>query len=192
MQHVKLSVFVEPALVVLIKTLVGVLYSGEIRDTPVNGLQKIRHREVSTVERRNVIIVERQPGRSGGDGLAVPDKFLDPADLWERRGHRTDTPSACGSGVGRQSLTFAKAAAPYVDNHLEPLRNRSHPFLSKHDALVRGEHVPFSGGAVDEHSFQAVPGQHGGIGRYGLRVDIAVPEHWRERSVNQSFYLLHK
>ena len=192
-QHVELAACVQPALVVFVHALEGVLDAREVRDAPVHRLQEVQHGQERTVEGRDMIIVERQFRSGRGDGLAVLHELLDPADLRERRRHGPDAPGTDGSGVLRQFDGFPQAAAAHMDNHLEPGRHGGHPGLRQLFPLIRRKHVSLAGGTVDEHALEAVFREHRGIRRNGLQVDIPIGFHGGERCVDKTddFFHLH-
>ena len=125
------------------------------------------------------------------DRLAILDQLFDPADLRERRCHRTDTPGADLSSMSRQFHTLAQAAAAHVHDHLEAFGNRSNPLLGQSHTLFGRQHVALARGAVDEDAFQTVLVQHRSIRRDGFEIHISVPVKRRERGIDQSFDFFH-
>ena len=62
MQHIEFTILIATATIVFVETLKGVLDTCEVGDATIYGFQEIIHREESSVEGRDVIIVERKFG----------------------------------------------------------------------------------------------------------------------------------
>ena len=191
MQHVELAVLVAAATVVLIEAFEGVLDAGKVGDASVDRLEEVEHREESTVEGGNVVVVEGERGCSGCNFLAVLHEFLNAPYFGKRRGHGANAPRPDGCGVLGQAATAAHTGAAYVHNHLEIVRHGFHPSLGQPHALLLREHVALARGAVDEYALQTVACQQGGIGGNGLVVHVAVSIERRKRCVNQTFDFFH-
>jgi len=62
MQHIEFIILIATATIVFVETLKGVLDTCEVGDATIYGFQEIIHREESSIEGRDVIIVERKFG----------------------------------------------------------------------------------------------------------------------------------
>ena len=190
-QHVEPAVPVEAALVVLIEAFEGVFDAREVRNTPVDSLEQVEHRQERAVEGGDVVIIERQSGCGRSDDLAVFDQLLDTADLRERGRHGADAPGPDSGGMGGEFRALPQAAAAHVHDHLESGGRRGDPLLGQRHPLLGSEHVTLARRTVDEHALQSVFGQHGGIGRNGFQIDVPVGQHRGKGSVDKSFDLFH-
>lgn len=129
---------------------------------------------------------------AGGNFLTILHQFFHTVYLRKRRGHGSYAPCACLGGMLGQPAAALDTCAAHVYNHLEVcIGFGADPRFCQFHALVFGEHVTFARGAVDEHAFQAVSLQHGGISRYGSVIYFPFRGERGERGVYKSFYLFH-
>ena len=140
-QHVEPAVPVEAALVVLIEAFEGVFDAREVRNTPVDSLEQVEHRQERAVEGGDVVIIERQSGCGRSDGFAIFDQLLNTADLRERRSHGADTPGPDFGGMGGKFRALPQATAAHVHDHLEPGGHRGDPLFGQRHPFFGGEHV---------------------------------------------------
>ena len=191
MQHIEFSAFVEPTLVVFVQALKRVFDACKVRNPPIDGLQQVEHRQKRAVERGNVIVIERQFGRSSSDFLAIFHEFLDATDFRERRSHRADAPSTDFRSVGGQFLALAQTATAHVNDDFETFGLHRHPTLGQLHSLLGREHIALARRTVDKHAFQPIFVQHFGISLDGFKVDVAIRMHRCKRCIDQSNNLFH-
>ena len=90
-----------------------------------------------------------------------------------------------------QFLALAQTATSHVDNHFESFGFRLHPSLGQLHSLLGSEHIALARRTIDKHAFQPVFLQHCGIGRDGLKIDVAILMHRGERCIDKTDDFFH-
>ena len=191
MEHIVLTVLVETALVVLIQALEGIFDTSEVRNASIYSLQQIEHWQVSAIECRNMIVVERKLWSSRSNLLAILHQFLDAADMWEWRSHWTDAPNTQLLCVLSQTTALTETAAAYMNDNLKVLWSYGYPSLCQEHSLLGGQHIALAWWTIDKHTLQTVLLKHLGISLDRFQVHITVGIKRSERCINESNDFFH-
>ena len=144
MQHIKLSILIKTALIVLIQALIGVFDACKIRNTPVYRFKKSYHRQKCPVKSRNMIKIERKLGSTASNLFTVFHQFFYTTYLRERRSHRTNTPCSDLLCMLCQATTRLHASTTHMNNYFKIFRRYFDPAFRQLHALFFGEHIAFT------------------------------------------------